>query len=323
MDEKLVSKVLDNCASQQEAQMVAEFLAKDEGQALLSDIIDRNLRNLENGTENLMENIPVEEIYSRIINRIRRRRISYFSVCAVAAVVPILIFFGTVSYVNRMFDGNLFKKVEISKVTVPNGDKMQMVLNDGSTVYLNSGSKLSYPNRFSMKVREVSLVGEGYFKIEKNPRRPFIIHVPGGTVKVRGTSFDLCAYPQDNYVTLALDEGKVAMKVGDETYDVLPGQVLYLNQTDHSVHITTGGSSQKSKWMNGIISFKSATLEDIANNLGRIFDIEFAVSPDVDTTILYTFTSSRANLDQLLEELSYIAPITISRKNDIIFIDAK
>jgi len=323
MDEILVSKVLENCATPQEAEMVAEYLGKEEGQHLLSSIIDQKLKSLEEGKEEMLENIPVEEIYQKILSRIRKRRIRYFSLCAAAAITPLFIFFGTLGYVNRMMDGNLFKEVETSKVNVPNGDKMQLVLNDGTTVCLNSGSIFSYPDRFGLRSRVVSLEGEGYFKVEKNPKRPFVINVPEGTVKVYGTSFDLCAYPQDQYVTLALDEGKVSMDIENESYDILPGQVLYLNKSDKSVHITTGGSSQKSKWMNGIISFKSATLEDIANNLARIFDIEFSVSPDVDTTILYTFTSSRANLDQLLEELSYIAPITISRSNGTIFIDSK
>lgn len=265
-----------------------------------------------------------EEGYAQVMQSINRRRHWRISAICAAVIVPAALCVGTLVFVDRNISGGkLFEKPLVSDIVVPNGDRTNVIFPDGSRVCLNSGSTVSYPDRFVGKTREISLNGEGYFNIQTNPKRPFIVHFDCGEVKVTGTAFNLSTYEQDRNVVIALDNGKVAMTLGSDTFDMKPGDVIYYDRNTKKVRMTTGGSTQKSKWMDGVITFKSATLEEIAVSLGRQFNVEFAISPQVDTNVLYTFTSSRAELSQILDELALIAAVKISRENGLVTVDAK
>lgn len=232
-----------------------------------------------------METVPSgnEKADKRIRRDIRRHKALKICFVAAVALLPVAICAGFLSYVNTLSGGAFFEKAVISQVTVPNGDKMKVIFQDGSTAYLNSGSSLSFPDKFALGSREVTLSGEGYFDVASNPKRPFIIHFDGGQVRVLGTAFNISTYSQDKTVVLALDRGRVEMMFGRERYAVKPGQVLSYDKNSGRVTVTTGGSAQRSRWTDGIITFKSASLEEIATTLARTFDVEFSISPEIDT----------------------------------------
>lgn len=314
MRDEIIKKVLDNCASEEDAAKVAEFLATDEGQKKLDALMDRELQMLENGEAALAKNFPGDEIYRELMAGIRRRRVRRTLWRAAAAVIPVAAAIAAVFYVNRNISGGLlFQKEEMACVNVPAGEKMKVVFHDGSTVVLNAGSTLEYPQKFGLRSRDVTLDGEGYFEIAKNPSRPFTIKFKDGDVKVYGTAFNLCAYGADRIVSLSLDNGSVAMDVCNGNYAVKPGEVLYFDRANDNVKITAGGTLFKSRWKDGITTFRGASLREIATTLSRRFAVDFKLSGDVDTTVLYTFTSSSSNLDEMLKELSIIAPVEISR----------
>lgn len=321
--DELIEKVLANRGTPEEAEEVAAYFATEKGQMHLSRLVDEEFALLENGKAPEDRYFRAEKVNSEVRRSIRRCRTKRIFLGIAAAVLPIAVCAGVLFYADALTGGAIFEEANISQVVVPNGDKIQVILQDGSTACLNSGSVLSYPDRFAVGSRDVTLSGEGYFNVTSNPRRPFIIHFDGGTVRVLGTSFNLSTYAQEKTVVLALDKGKVEMTFGNDSYNVKPGQVLYYDKTKGTATLTTGGSAQKSKWMEGVISFKSASLDEIATTLARTFDVEFSISPKIDTNVLYTFTSSRSDLGKLLEELSLIAPVKISRDGGIINVEPK
>ena len=322
VNKETIQKVLDNSATPQEAEEVMAYFATKDGRKVLEELVDNELVNLENGTLSLSDSMPSDLIFRMIQKKIRQHRVRRTIFAAAVVLVPLAAVAGALWYVNRnVAADHLFEAVSYDTVTVPNGDKMQVVFHDGSKVYLNSGSSITYPDKFGLRSREVTLEGEAYFTVAPNPRRPFIVHFDCGDVKVLGTSFNLSTYIQDKMVVLALDKGSVEMSFKGTTYDIKPGQVLYYDRKSATAKLTTGGSVQKSRWTDGIITFKSASLDEIATSLGRIFNIEFSISPELDTNVLYTFTSSRADLGQLLEELKLIAPVSIQRDGDIVIVE--
>lgn len=113
------------------------------------------------------------------------------------------------------------------------------------------------------------------------------------------------------------------MTVGGNDYKVEPNSVLSFDRRNGSVTVKTGNSLAKSQWRNGSHSFRSASLDEIINTLSRCYDARFSVSADVDSTVLYTFSSSKRNIDDVLDELMIIAPVKVERHNGIYYVSKK
>ena len=125
-------------------------------------------------TEVTKNDVPEEDIYRCIMKELNLRRRRRWMWMAAAAIIPLLILSGVLAFSGLQSSG-YSSEMEMAHLTVPSGDKMHVVFQDGSTALLNSRSSISYPNRFGRRSREVHLEGEAYFNIEKNPKRPFII----------------------------------------------------------------------------------------------------------------------------------------------------
>ena len=110
----------------------------------------------------------------------------------------------------------------------PLGDKTRLLLADGSSVWLNSGSTLKYSTGFNAKNRVVVLDGEGYFEVKQNGGVPFTVHTHGYDVVVKGTKFNVSAYEEDPFISTTLIEGKVTVNYKDESVDMQPGEEMKL-----------------------------------------------------------------------------------------------
>lgn len=166
-------------------------------------------------------------------------------------------------------------KVEYNTIIVPRKGEYQLVLADGSKVYLNSESRLRFPTRFEGKERRVYLEGEGYFEVTKDSAKPFIVEARGLDVRVLGTSFNVNAYVSERAIRTTLVSGKV--RVGDRLTGkgevISPGQqvewkdgVFTTKEVDISIYTA---------WIDGKFYFEGATLEEIAAQLERWYDIDF------------------------------------------------
>jgi ferric-dicitrate binding protein FerR (iron transport regulator) len=96
-------------------------------------------------------------------------------------------------------------------ISVPLGSKSKIVLPDGTEVWLNAGSKLTYNMNFGEKTRDVHLVGEGYFKVTRQEKKPFIVHTVKASIKALGTEFNVKAYPDESYIETILVKGSIAV----------------------------------------------------------------------------------------------------------------
>ena len=105
-----------------------------------------------------------------------------------------------------------------SSVRVPEGGEYRVVLSDGTKVWINSGSELTFPMNFGKEERVVELKGEAYFDVTKSKEWPFIVRTCRSSVKVLGTSFNICSYEEDSLEQVTLEQGGVEVKHHDETY---------------------------------------------------------------------------------------------------------
>ena len=166
-------------------------------------------------------------------------------------------------------------KIEYNTIIVPRKGEYQLILADGSKVYLNSESKLRFPTRFEGKERRVYLEGEGYFEVVKDTAKPFIVEAKEVDVRVLGTSFNVSAYVSEQAVRTTLVDGKV--RVGDRLTGkgeiILPGQQA--EWEDGTFTTKEVDTSIYTAWINGKFYFEGATLEEIASQLERWYDIDF------------------------------------------------
>jgi transmembrane sensor len=149
-------------------------------------------------------------------------------------------------------------------MTTPNGGQYKLTLSDGTNVWLNAASSITYPISFKGATREVSITGECYFEIKKNPSKPFIVKTPAEDITVLGTEFNVNAYPDEPSMKTSLLEGVV--KIGD-TF-IKPGQAYQ----DGKIKQTN--VQQDLAWKNGVFNFNNLTVEQAMRQISRWYNVE-------------------------------------------------
>ena len=310
--EEQIIDVLDNRADAAEAERVAAYMATDKGQEMLAGIIDRDPAPTLPAGE-----IPSERIYAAVNSAIAARRRRRIMLHAAAVVIPLLLVAGAAFWGGMRAAGVApFGAPQMMVQSVANGDSRMVVFQDGTTVHLNSGSQLTYPSNFGPGGREVELCGEAYFEVAHNPRRPFTVQVRGCEVKVLGTSFNIRAYPENDCMTVSLDEGHVVWTAGGNSYDLHTSQMLTYDCSSGRTVISECDTRAQSLWRERIIAFRNAPIEEIAAELSHLFDVSFRLSERLDRNRRYTFTTPYITLESILEELEFISPLRFVRDGD-------
>lgn len=165
------------------------------------------------------------------------------------------------------------KQVEYHTIRVPRGGEYNLQLSDNTKVYLNAGSSLRYPVRFTGDKREVVLIGEGYFEVAKDSTKPFIVKAGNIDVRVLGTAFNVNAYPDEACISTTLVEGKVQVDYGTERQFMQPGTRLVYDKSDGHAEISAVDVEVYTSWKDGYYYFKRETLENIMDVLSRWYDL--------------------------------------------------
>ena len=168
---------------------------------------------------------------------------------------------------------------QYNQLNIPNGKQFELALSDGTIVTLNSGSSIKYPVQFiSDQSREVTLIGEAYFKVAKDTNNPFIVNVNDLKVRVLGTEFNLSAYPEDSDITTVLVEGLVGL-YNQSTYDqqtatlIEPGSKGVYNQSKGDFSVNEVDTNLYTSWKNGRFVFRHEQFKNIIKKLERAYNI--------------------------------------------------
>lgn len=178
-----------------------------------------------------------------------------------------------------------------SEIIVPPGQMTQLKLSDGSTIYLNSGTKFKYPTSFNQSKREVYIDGEAYMNIAKNKRSPFIVSTSNFSVEVLGTSFNVSAYSTDERANVTLVEGSVLLRSEIQSWSkkLIPGQIARSDNGGKPV-IEEVNTEFYTSWIEGKIVFRRETLGEIAKKLERWYNVDIRFDePSLET---YTFSGT-------------------------------
>ncbi len=178
-----------------------------------------------------------------------------------------------------------FDKDEINTIRIPNGRKFQLVLSDGTEIYLNSGSVLKYPSQFiAGNLRQVELVGEAFFKVAKNRNDAFIVKTNGVATEVFGTEFNVSSYENEDFSEVVLVEGSVGIFYGKERFDkntdryLEPNQMAKYEKNTKNIIINTVDVADHIAWVNGVLLFKNESFESIMKKLERHYNVEIDIT---------------------------------------------
>jgi len=156
------------------------------------------------------------------------------------------------------------------------GQKLTIVFPDGTVVKLNSESYISYPKQFNDKIREVYLHGEAYFDVAHYDNWPFVVHSGDIETKVLGTAFNISAYPENNYINIALVNGSVEVKSNNlKPVQLKPMQMISINESKGEPEISKFDFKEVTGWKDNIIVFKNASFKEVQFTLERWYDVDF------------------------------------------------
>lgn len=157
----------------------------------------------------------------------------------------------------------------------PKGSDYQLVLSDGTNVWLNAASSITFPVAFTGNMREVAITGEAYFEVSGNAAMPFRVKVNDAVIEVLGTHFNISAYTEDHTVKTTLLEGAVRVVKGNNKLLLHPGQqALFSNGNDAINLIPHADGEAAVAWKNGVFDFRDQDIETVMNQIGRWYNME-------------------------------------------------
>ncbi len=258
---------------------------------------------------------------------------------AAAAAVAVLVTLSLYRYANT---GDLAEepvtakeKPVINEVQTKPGSQTNIVLHDGTKVWLNADSKLTYATNFNGKTREVNLTGEAFFDVAPNKNKPFIIHTSKIVIRVTGTSFNVRSYPDEARVETSLIKGKVEVSLRNN-----PEKIFYLNPSEKlvlndvisgkdkkneikllsgAVNVSPGSPEIKriayysvdsipveTAWLNHQLVFSDESFREVANKMEKWYDIKIVFTSPALENIRFTGKFENETIGQALQALQII-----------------
>lgn len=196
--------------------------------------------------------------------------------------------------------------IEYHTLRIPRGGEYVLILSDGSTVYLNAESELTYPANFSGKERRVRLKGEAYFEVKKDTTKPFIVDVAPLRVQVLGTEFGVRAYNDEPCIKTTLKQGKVSVESEGCGVILTPSTQATFNKSDVRLDVKKVNVNLFVGWKDGRLIFDNCPLEQVLTDLGRWYDFKVIYEKEKLRSIPFSLNIKKheifAEVLELLEE---------------------
>lgn len=329
----LIVKYLQSEATPEEQKLVEDYIARSDKNKQLFESY-RGLMfltqkkkveyNADLAWEKIQKRIEVlqnsDTSKSSILSKaVRKSPIYKYAISGAAAAIILL-----VGFVSLFHQNDVAIKQYSSGLAVASPSELP----DGTSVVLNSNTTLKFPEKFEKDIREVSIFGEAFFEVNPDPDRPFIIHANGMDIKVLGTSFNVEAFPGNDYVKVTVNTGKVAVyPTGTADADIKKeGQFLTAGEIATYSHKT--GVLFKSvnddlnvlSWKTGVLTFKEARLAEVFKAFEEKYQKQFVLD---DSTVLDQRLTARfenESLNDALETLSLIFNIKFENKERYIIV---
>ena len=205
-----------------------------------------------------------------------------------------------------------------AEIHSPRGARTSFLLPDGSTGWLNGGSTLSFPTKFTNKNRTIQLNGEAYFDVLKNPEKPFVVVTDELNVKVFGTSFNIMAYPEEKTVEVTLETGEIEV-FGEDGFGreksigiMTPGKRGVLMKGTSFYKMDTVDVYQYTSWKEGKLVFRNEPMTQVIRRLNRWYNVNIIIRDSRLETYTYRATFMDEKLDEVLKIFQRTSPIVFN-----------
>jgi transmembrane sensor len=192
----------------------------------------------------------------------------------------------------------------LNTITTPRGGQYQLVLADGTRVWLNSASAITFTTALAGSERRVKLFGEAYFEVAKQSGRPFIVETAHQEIKVLGTHFNVQAYTDEQLVKTSLLEGKVNITTAGKVATLKPGQEA-INEYNGKLIIHQAAVGESIAWKNGFFKFNNAGIKDVMQQLARWYNIKVSYAGDLPVRQFNGTISRQVSIQEVLDMLRY------------------
>lgn len=191
-------------------------------------------------------------------------------------------------------------------ILAENGHRAAVILPDGTNVKLNSGSHLSYPQKFGKKTREVNLSGEAFFNVTKDPEKKFIVHTKHINIEVLGTTFNVYSYESENTVEMVLLSGHVKIKTNQSPSQIIyakPHEKVSYDKQSGLVNIKKTEARFETAWLRDELVFRSEKLENVFYKLERKYGVTIRKEKFAQGNDLFTGSFGNEDLTHILNIL--------------------
>jgi len=269
----------------------------------------------------LIDHVDVPGAFVKVNNRLPgdhkwKLYVGYLSKAAAILFLPVLLF-ALWQYYFSQGDSISGDQISMQQITSPPGTRSQIVLPDGSKVWLNAESTIRFPIPFSRKTRNVSLIGQAFFSVQKNPEVPFIVKADNVQVKVLGTEFDVNAYPDMTKVGVVLARGKISLTTQNQEHAssksviLHPGERAVVGRQQGDIQLSEGNIEKYIAWHKGRLVFDETPMKEVARQLQLWYGVKVVIQDPEILKYHFSTTFENESLSQVLELLKLSSPIEI------------
>jgi ferric-dicitrate binding protein FerR (iron transport regulator) len=299
----LIVRYLDNAATLDEKKILENWINSSEDNR---QYFVRMVKTWEKSHIYLQDDAIAEDHFFRfrqLLHRRKTRRLVYSlsAAAAVALLVLVIRFFVPAS------------NVLLSEATVD--QKKEIVLPDGSIVWLNKNSSIEYPNNFTSN-REVFLTGEAFFDVTKNNGKPFTVKTKELTVKVLGTRFVVTDYNDEKNAEAVLETGKIKLKVEEkgEVFTLQPGQMVTHNCENGETQLQNVDVHQFTDWIKNSLVFENTSMKNVITQLEKWYGIKIECTDEIILQTPVTITIDKEAKEEVLNTLQIVVPFIWKEK---------
>lgn len=325
----IIAKYLANECTESENTKLNNWINEDiENEIEFSEIKnDWEILNL----TNTMKEINVDNAWERLKNRIeedkdiitikekgRTFQLSGYMKYAALFLMLIGIGFITTKVYNRVSHSNMIEYM------ASNNSGNKVILSDGTRVFLNKESKLTYPKQFNTTERKVQLAGEAYFDVEKNPEKPFIIEVKNAEIKVLGTSFNVNTNLPDHQIEVFVETGLVQLtKINgnEESILISPGDLGIVSRKSIEKHKNT--DENVLAWKTKHLVFKEENLNNVINVLNKVYNSNITCNDQSVLNLRFTSTFKNQDVDSILSVICLAFDLKTEEKDNQVILTKK
>ena len=292
---------IDDIVVLQQMWLSLDFITFEHPESEIEKALEETIWKLSERNNSSSQSTPLRKLYEQ------------FARIAAILIIPVILY---TTYIQFFGPDKAMTEVASQQITITSqaGTITKLALPDGSTVYLNSGSTISYPTKFDGHSRNVALTGEGYFEVVKNKKVPMVVSAGNVNLKVYGTSFNVNASRSANFVKVTLVEGSVSLSSregkieGKDEFFITPGQTATFSKDSKDLTLQNEDTFLFTAWKDGVLLFRNTTFETVLKQLSCKFNVDVELKDKSLASIPLDATFRDENINEILRLLALSTP---------------